>query len=122
MLLDTCQFRYIARNDSEPKRVLGIERSWEELKKEMNRTGPGYSNATYFKTISYEGPQLFAVVDDNLVLYHDLGKWHQYITAYDVKFGTIECSNINPDRAISENEIIHKTSDETEWIFVSHVK
>jgi hypothetical protein len=78
-----------------PKRVLGIERSWEELKEEMCRTDPGYPGAIYFKTISVQGPQLFAIVNDDSVFYHDLRKWHRYITACDIKFGTMESSNPN---------------------------
>ncbi|CAF1115825.1 unnamed protein product [Rotaria sp. Silwood1] len=102
-----------------PKRALGIERSWEELKKEMGRTGSGYPGAIYFKTISVQGPQLFAVVNQNLVLYHDCGKWHRYITACDIKFGTIESSNPNPERATSTDAINHSDNGESDWIFVS---
>jgi hypothetical protein len=102
-----------------PKRALGIERSWEELKEEMGRTGPGYPGAIYFKTISVQGPQLFAVVNDDSVFYHDHGKWHRYITAYDIKFGTIESTNPNPTRAMSEDTVIHQPIDESDWIFVS---
>ena len=86
--MDTCQFTYISRDDFMPKRALGIERSWEELKEELGRTGPGYPNAIYFKTISVDGPQLFAVVNDNSVFYHDHGQWHRYISAFDIRFGS----------------------------------
>jgi hypothetical protein len=105
-----------------PKRVLGVERSWEELKIEMDRTGSGCPGATYFKTISFQGPQLFAVVNDDSVFYHDHGEWHRYITACDVKFGTMESSNPNPNRATSEDEVAHQSTDELGWIFVSRDK
>ncbi len=105
-----------------PKRALGIERSWEELKEEMGRTGPGYPDAVYFKTISFQGPQLFAVVNDDSVLYHEHGEWHRYITACDVKFGTMESSNLNPNRATSEDAVTRQPTDEPDWVFVSRDK
>lgn len=85
--MDTCEFVYISRMDSKPKHVVGIEQSWEELKRDLKRSGSGYPNALYYKTISPEGPQLFAVVNEKLVLYHENEQWHQYITACNVKFG-----------------------------------
>ena len=102
-----------------PKRVWGIERSWEELKEEFGRTGPGYPDATYFKTISYDGPQLFAVVNDDSVLYHDRGQWHRYITARDIKFSTVESSDTNPKRATSDETVVYKAPGESDWTFVS---
>ena len=120
--MDTCEFAYISRVDSLPKQVLGIERSWEQLKLEMGRTGSGYPGAIYFKTISYQGPQLFAVIDDKTVLYHDQNKWHRYITACDVRFGTMESTNLNPPRATSDTIITDKATDESDWVFVSNNK
>jgi hypothetical protein len=105
-----------------PKQVLGIEHSWEELKEELGRTGTGYPGATYFKTISYQGPQLFAVVDDNSVFYHDHGQWYRYITACDIKFGRIESSNTNPKRATNDETVVHKAPDESDWVFLSENK
>ncbi len=102
-----------------PKQVLGIERSWEELKEELGRKGPGYPGATYFKTISYEGPQLFAVVNDDSVFYQEHGQWHRYITAYDIKFDRIESIDTNPKRATSDKTLVHKAADESDWTFVS---
>ena len=102
-----------------PKRVVGIERSWEELKEELGRTGPGCPGAFHFKTISYQGPQLFAVVNDNSVFYHDQGQWYRYITACDIKFGTMESSNPNPDRATSDETVTQKTTPESDWELVS---
>jgi hypothetical protein len=112
-MVDTCEFSYISRADSMPKRALGIEQSWEELKRDLGRTGPGCPGALYFKTISVQGPQLFAVVNDNLVFYHENGQWHKYITAFDIKFGTIESDNCNVQRA---------TSDEEDWVIVPREK
>ncbi len=105
-----------------PKHVLGIERSWEELKEEMDRTGPGYPGAIYFKTISYQGPQLFAVVNDDSVFYHDHGEWYQYITAYDIKFGTMKSSNPNPDRTTTKDAVIHQVTGESDWVLVAREK
>ena len=117
--MDTCEFSYISRADSMPKRVLGIERSWEELKEEMDRTGSGYPGAAYFKTISVQGPHLFAVINDDSVFYHDNNQWYRYITAYDIRFGTMESNDPNPARAKSENTVAHQTTDDSDWVFVS---
>jgi hypothetical protein len=83
--MDTCEFSYISRTTNLPARALGIERAWDDLKAEFNRSGPGIPGATYYKTISVQGPQLFAVVDEKRVYYHDNGEWNRYITATDVK-------------------------------------
>lgn len=100
--MDTCAFTYISKVDSMPKRALGIEQSWEELKRDFARTGPECPGAVYFKTISVQGPQLFAVVDDQQVFYHEHGNWHRYITAFDIKFGTMEPNDSNMQRATSD--------------------
>lgn len=110
--MDTCEFSYISRIDSMPKEAWGIEQSWEQLKIEMGRTGPGYPGAIYFKTMSPQGPKLFAVIGDNIVLYHDQGEWHRYITAYGIRFNTKESTNPNPDRATNESD----------WVLVSQQK
>lgn len=119
-MVDTCEFSYISRVDSLPKQVLGIERSWEQLKLELDRTGSGYPGAIYFKTITYQGPQLFAVVDDGTVLYHEGNGWHRYITAFDVRFGTMESTNLNPPRATSDTVITGQDRDQSDWVFVSN--
>jgi hypothetical protein len=105
-----------------PKRALGIERSWEDLKEEMGRTGSGYPGAIYFKTISAQGPQLFAVVNADSVFYHDNGRWYRYITACDIKFDTMESNDPNPARTINKNAIAHQSTDESDWVFVSGSK
>ena len=113
--MDTCQFTYISRDDFMPKRAMGIERSWEELKEELDRTGPAcYPGAIYFKTISVTGPQLFAVVNDNSVFYHEGGHWYRYVTAFDIKFGTMSSEDPNPPRATAK-----KVNNEADWNFLS---
>ncbi|CAF4036502.1 unnamed protein product [Rotaria magnacalcarata] len=103
-----------------PKRAVGIKRSWEELKKELDRTGSGYPGAVYFKTISAQGPQLFAVVNNDSVFYNDHGKWHRYITACNIQFGRMEFNNSNPDRSKSEDTISQLQTNESDWVFISH--
>jgi hypothetical protein len=83
---DTCTFSYISKKDFAPKTATGVERSWFDLKIEFGRQGDGLSGAKYYKTVSKEGPQLFAVKLDQSVWYHDEGKWHKYQTATDVKY------------------------------------
>ena len=116
--MDTCEFLYISRIDSMPKRVLGIEQSWEELKRDMGREGPGCPDAIYFKTISAQGPQLFAVVNGDTVFYHDNGQWHQYITACDIKFGMIESNNSNISRATNDAIETHQFTKDSDWVVV----
>lgn len=85
----TCTFSYIAAKDCAPKTATGVERGWLDLKIEFGRTGEGLAGATYYKTISDQGPQLFAVQLDESVWYHDAGAWHRYQTATDIKYGKI---------------------------------
>ena len=93
--METCEFCYISRATQLLVKALGIERSWDDLKLEFNRTGPGYPGAKYYKTISTTGPHLFAVVDKNTVLYHDNGIWQRYVTATDVTFGRMNMKHQN---------------------------
>jgi hypothetical protein len=110
--MNTCEFYYIRRRDNLPIQAKGIEKSWFELQREFGRNGLGYPGATYYKTISADGPELFAVVNKKWVLYHDGGKWHRYVTACDIKFETINDNKFNSNQAIVEHE------DES-WVMVS---
>jgi hypothetical protein len=110
--MNICEFYYIRRRDNLPVQAKGIEKSWSELQQEFNRKGPGYPDATYYKTISLEGPELFAVVNKKWVLYHDGGKWHRYITACDIKFETISGNKSNSTPMSNEPE------DES-WVMIS---
>jgi hypothetical protein len=100
--MDTCQFSYISLKTYLQTTAIGIERAWDSLKMEFDRSGPGIPGATYYKTISAQGPQLFAVVDENQVFYHDKGQWFRYITATDVKFGQMNTTD-DPQRATTED-------------------
>ncbi|CAF5092799.1 unnamed protein product [Rotaria sp. Silwood1] len=95
---DTCTFSYVATKDRAPKKPTGIESSWLNLKLEFGRRGEGLPGAKYYKTISVEGPQLFAVKPDQSVWYHDANQWHRYQTAADVKYGQIHSPDLNPRR------------------------
>jgi hypothetical protein len=97
--METCQFSYISTKTRSHNTALGIERSWDHLKEEFNRSGPGIPGATYYKTISLQGPQLFAVVDEKQVFYHDNGHWYPYNTATDIKFGQRNTTTDDPQRA-----------------------
>jgi hypothetical protein len=102
--MNACEFYYISREGNLPIQAKGIERSWSDLQQEFGRSGPGYPGATYYKTISDRGPQLFAVVNNKWVLYHDDGRWHRYLTACDITHSIIE-------------ELVVKEDDS--WIMVS---
>jgi hypothetical protein len=101
---DTCTFSYVATKDLAPRTTTGIERSWLDLKLEFNRQGEGLPGATYYKTISEKGPELFAVKPDQTVWYHDANKWHRYKTATDVKYGKLHSANLHPEREISASK------------------
>ncbi|CAF1514396.1 unnamed protein product [Adineta ricciae] len=95
--MDTCEFTYISRDDSQPKTTLGIERSWDELKAEFGRSGPGLPDGT-------------------TVLYHEHGKWYQYITAKDIKFGMVNTDELNPMRATIDKNYL----DDKKWSVTYH--
>ena len=101
--MDTCEFCYISRQTHLLVRAWGVERSWEDLKIEFGRSGEGLPGATYYKRTSPQGPELFAVIDENQVYYHDEGGWHRYITATDVKFGRMAEGHIQHE-SISEQD------------------
>ena len=101
MSSDTCTFSYIAKRDWAPKTAVGVESTWLALKLEFNRQGEGLPGARYYKTISKQGPQLFAVKLDETVWYHDDNKWHKYLTATDIKYDILHSPNLNPQRTDS---------------------
>ncbi|CAF3278128.1 unnamed protein product [Rotaria socialis] len=102
---DTCTYSYIAVKDCCPKIATGIERTWFDLKLEFNRRGEGLPGAKYYKTISAQGPQLFAVKMDQTVWYHDADRWHMYMTARDIKYGKMQSPDLNPERTIMPTAI-----------------
>ena len=102
--MDTCRFSYVQKVTALPITAFGVERSWEQLQVEFDRHGPGYPGATYFKTISLKGPQLFAVVNNAWVLYHDNEQWHRYISATDIKLGRMNTMLDEPERATTEEQ------------------
>jgi hypothetical protein len=98
-VLETCSFNYTSEMGNESRCATGVESSWYDLKREFNRKGencrPG---ASYYRTISVEGPFLFAVVKGKYVFYHDAGKWTQYESANSIKFGVINSPSLHPPR------------------------
>lgn len=112
--MQTCQFSYIGRNTNLPVTALGIERSWDNLKVEFARSGPGVPGAAYYKTISLQGPQIFAILNENQAFYHDNNQWYCYATATDIKIDRMDTTDDIP-RATTEEEnqsIIDKLSQE----------
>jgi hypothetical protein len=88
--MDTCEFTYIAKATELIRTAKGVEQSWDVLCAKFDREGPGLPGGTHYCTTSIEGPQLFAVDASGAnVYYHDMGKWHRYITASNIKFGTM---------------------------------
>ena len=102
--MDTCQFSYIQRTTFLPVTALGVERSWEQLQEEFDYHGPGYPGATYFKTISLRGPELFALVNNTWVLYYENETWHRYLSATNIKLGRMNMMPVEPRQAKTEEE------------------
>jgi hypothetical protein len=99
-VLDTCSFNYTRDMDFEPGHAIGVETSWYDLKREFNRTGESCRpRALYYRTISVDGPYLFAVVKEKYVFYHGGSKWTQDYNANGVMFSTINSSDLYPPRA-----------------------
>lgn len=73
--MDACRFSYISAKTNMPRTAVGINRSWDSLRVDFGRSGPGVPGATHYKTISLEGPEIFAVLDNKQVFYHDRGEW-----------------------------------------------
>jgi hypothetical protein len=105
-VMDTSQFTYIRKDDDLKQTTLGVEQSWDVLCVKLGREGPGLPDGTHYFTISAEGPELFAVdANGNNVYYHDEGKWHRYITACNIHFGTMDDTGTGcPPRALAATE------------------
>ena len=93
---EMCEFTFIGLDYSRTVHAKGIESSWYDLKRKFKLTGPECSpEASYYERISNQGPQLFAIINDHSVFYHDDGKWHKYRSAENVICNMIPYSNIN---------------------------
>lgn len=88
--MHTCSYTFVSLRTYLPMRVMGIERTWDYLKKEFDRHSDGLPDPTakYFETIGH-GPLLFAVVGSS-VYYHDQEQWSRYKSAFDIVFDTME--------------------------------
>ena len=82
--MNVCKFTFISLRTSLPCNVFGIERSWDYLKQEFNRTGDELHGARYFETIG-PGPILFATVGD-VIYYNFSDRWIPYASAVNVSF------------------------------------
>ena len=85
--MNTCSFTFISLRTGFPCRSTGIERTWDYLKREFGRNSDGLPDAKYYETLG-PGPQLFAVVNDQVYYHHD-NKWSAYITATDISYGIV---------------------------------
>jgi hypothetical protein len=105
-VMDTCQFSYLGKKTDLKQTALGVEQSWEALCVKLDRDGPGLPDGTHYFTISVEGPELFAVdANGTNVYYHDEGKWHRYITAFDIQIGVMDDADTGcPPRALATAE------------------
>lgn len=86
--MNTCSFSFTGSRTEIFGHCIGVEQTWEYLKKEFNRVGDGLPNAKYYETIGL-GPLLFAVVGEQ-VYYHYRGEWIPYTSCCDVTFGVLD--------------------------------
>jgi hypothetical protein len=95
-MLETCEFTFTSLKDFQFVYVKGIESSWYDLKHKFNRQGDGYNSiASYYEKISRRGPQLFAIVNQTAVFYHDKDEWYQYRSARNITCDIIPWSGSN---------------------------
>lgn len=84
--IEICQFTFIGAQTLKIMNVTGRESSWYDLKRQFNRQG-GKLNfpASYYRKISDNGPELFAIRNDRSVYYQNDSEWHKYTTARDIE-------------------------------------
>ena len=65
----------------------GMESSWRELKSKYERRGSHpHPDALYYEKMSLRGPQLFAIVGNDTVFYHDNDIWFKYRSEDNIRF------------------------------------
>ncbi len=85
---EICEFTFISKMDFQLVHAKGIESSWYDLKRKFHREGAECnSTASYYEKTNKEdrGPQLFAIVNNNAVFFHDKGVWEKYNSAKDIR-------------------------------------
>ncbi|CAF1103535.1 unnamed protein product [Rotaria sordida] len=96
-MLEMCEFTYTSLQDLKFVHANGIESSWYDLKRKFNRQGVECdSTASYYEKISKRGPELFAIVNNTSVFYHDNNKWSKYRSAANITCNLIPWSDTNP--------------------------
>lgn len=78
---EICEFTFVGKKTLRFIHVIGIESSWYDLKRTLNRQGAECNPAAsyYQKTNKTDpGPELFAVVNSSSVFYHERGVWEIY--------------------------------------------
>jgi hypothetical protein len=95
-MVEICEFTFTSAETLWNVSTKGIESSWYDLKRKLNRNGTECdSSASYYEKISPKGPQLFAVVNNTFAFFHDNGAWHNYRTARNIKCYIIPSSETN---------------------------
>jgi hypothetical protein len=95
-MLEVCEFTFTSTVDYQFVYAKGIESSWYDLKRKFNRQGVECNpTASYYEKISRRGPQLFAIVNQTSVFYHDKDEWYKYRSAENIKCDIIPWSGLN---------------------------
>lgn len=85
-LVESCEFTFTSKIDLRVVRARGTEASWDDLKEQFDRKGPHCGpSALYYRTESARGPQLFAIIGNDSVYYHEDSLWEKYLSARDIQ-------------------------------------
>lgn len=84
--MEICEFTFISKIDFALVHCKGKETSWHELKSKFQRQGEAcHPRASYYEKTSARGPQLFALLANGTVFYHDNDIWYPYRTANNTR-------------------------------------
>ncbi|CAF2853811.1 unnamed protein product [Rotaria sp. Silwood2] len=98
-MLEICEFTFISLKDLKFVHAKGIESSWYDLKRKLNRQGAECDpTASYYQKNNERerGPEFFAIVNNTSVFYHDNDEWLIYHSAANIICNLIPWSDMNP--------------------------
>jgi hypothetical protein len=100
---EICEFYFISTKDRQLVHAKGIETSWYDLKRELDRQGAECNPTAsyYLKTNTRNrGPGLFAIVNNGSVFYHEKGVWEIYNSAKNISCNVKPWSDPNPSHEL----------------------
>jgi hypothetical protein len=95
-MVEICEFTFTSAVSLRYIDAKGIESSWYDLKRKFDLQGAECNSlASYYEKISQQGPQLFAIVNNTFVFYHDQDQWYNYRSAQNITCAIIPSSQVN---------------------------